>query len=457
MSIADSTTAPHGGAASASAPSDRLSGPATDEFPGLPPLVSLECGPAPAAPENLQATGIDASHLTGLALKLASTTPQFATEWAAERLCLPLQLTEEILWQLKQDKLIEILAQNGPFSYRYAVTERGREHAVRLMEICGYVGPAPVSLAAYSAMLKWQVAGRSPIAMESVRTALSPLVLLDEAVEVAALAASSGRSLFLFGPPGNGKTSVGRLLHSVQNGEMWVPHCLQIENDIIRLLDPQCHEVVPVDGSQTGRIDRRWVRVRRPFIVAGGEMTMDELDLSYSPTLRFYEAPHHVKANGGVFLIDDFGRQRIDPHELLNRWIIPLEHRVDFLTLGAGRKIQLPFELLLIVATNLKVAEVADPAFLRRMGYRLNLESPSPQRYTEIFERYARKSGMAAPPGLVERLLKRYQSEGRELRCSEPRDLIDRAGDICRLRGRPLALDSDILDAAWRGYFGNSD
>jgi hypothetical protein len=183
-------------------------------------------------------------------------------------------------------------------------------------------------------------------------------------------------------------------------------------------------------------------------------MTLDSFDLIYSPSLRYYEAPLHVKANGGTFLIDDFGRQRVDPHELLNRWIIPLENRIDYLTLHTGMKIQVPFLQLLIIATNLDPERVTDPAFLRRIGYRLFLAPPSPERYHEIFRRYAERHGITVPPGLVARLLERYATEGRELRGCEPRDLIERARDICRFTGRPLELDDDVMALAWAGYFG---
>jgi hypothetical protein len=183
-------------------------------------------------------------------------------------------------------------------------------------------------------------------------------------------------------------------------------------------------------------------------------MTLESFDLTYSPALRYYEAPFHLKANGGTFLIDDFGRQRVDPHVLLNRWIIPLESRIDYLTLHTGMKIQVPFLPLLIIATNLDPAQVTDPAFLRRMGYRLFLAPPSPDRYREIFDRYAERHGLPVQPGLVERLLERYASEGRELRGCEPRDLIERARDICRYTGRPLEINDDIMSLAWTGYFG---
>jgi predicted ATPase with chaperone activity len=228
-----------------------------------------------------------------------------------------------------------------------------------------------------------------------------------------------------------------------------------VGGSIVRLYDPQVHQSVEADPS-AGKVDRRWIHVRRPFIIAGGEMTMEELDLAFSPSLRFYEAPPHVKANGGTFMVDDFGRQRIDPHDLLNRWIIPLESRIDHLTLHTGQKIQIPFELMLIVATNLRVSDVADPAFLRRMGYRLHIDYPTPENYRRIFERYADGLGVSIRKGLLETLLERYAKEERMLRASEPRDLIERARDTCLLRHQPLELNQEVLDVAWRGYFGNA-
>jgi predicted ATPase with chaperone activity len=328
--------------------------------------------------------------------------------------------------------------------------------------VSGYVGPAPVSLEAYSAMLKWQTAQRTPATFEQISDTIgNALVLPEKVVEVAALASSSARSLFVFGPAGNGKTSLGRLLHRVVSGELWIPHCVSIGGTIIRIFDKQLHQTIVPDGDKggttVGRLDptdHRWIRIRPPFVVAGGEMTIAELDLAYSPTRRFYEAPPHVKANGGTFLIDDFGRQRIEPHELLNRWIVPLEHQIDHLTLHTGQKIEVPFRLMLIVATNLAVADVSDPAFLRRMGYRLHLDKPSPQLYGEVFRRYAQQAGVTISDTVLNGLLQRYKDENRDLRASEPRELVERARDLCRLRRRPFSLDADVMDTAWAAYFG---
>src|SRR5688572_9646711 len=433
--------------------------------PGMPRMIRRADGvTAPAAPRTFEETGLDAWILSDLTLKLLNTVPHLSTPAAADKLRLPAALVEKILWQLKEDQMVEILGQVDEVSYRYAITNRGREHAKRCMEVSGYVGAAPVSLHAYTTMIEWQTARRTPPTFDQIRdTITAKLVLSDQAIQVAAMASSSGRSLFVSGPAGNGKTSLGRVLHACADGDLWVPYCFTIDGTIIRIFDKQLHH--PLDdgsASETSSVfsggeetDRRWVRIKPPFVVAGGEMTMAELDLAYSPSLRYYEAPPHLKANGGTFLIDDFGRQRMAPHELLNRWIIPLEHQVDHLTLAAGQKIEVPFRLMLIVATNLAVSEVADPAFLRRMGYRVHIKTPDAQTYVEIFRRYARKVQVDVPPGVVEQLLQRYRDEGRALRGSEPRDLIERAREVCQLRQQNFVLNADVLNMAWLAYFGD--
>ncbi len=428
----------------------------TASSPHLPRMVDVDGVLAPQASSNVEETGIGQEVLSDLSLKLGATVPRFTSEWAAEQLRLPLQLVETVLWHLKEDQLLEVLGQTGLLTYRYATTQRGRDYARHLLDVSGYVGPAPVSLESYSAMLHWGTSQQGRITFDDVKEALAGLVLPDDATEVAALAASSGRSLFLFGPPGNGKTTLGQSLHHVLKGALWIPHCISIDSHVIRIFDRQVHHLADDFDETHGRTDRRWLRIRRPLIVSGGEMTMAELDLAYSPSLRFYEAPPHLKANGGTFLLDDFGRQQVDPNDLLNRWIIPLEQRVDHLTLNTGQKIQIPFHLMLIIATNLSRADVADPAFLRRMGYRLHLDKPSEQRYAQIFERYAAAQKLAAEPALIGGLIERYKAEGRELRASEPRDLIERVRDLCRLHGQSFMLSRKMLDTAWAGYFGDA-
>jgi hypothetical protein len=430
--------------------------PDDPENPDLPQMAEVDGAFTPQAPVDLQDTGIDPAVLEDLALKLSCTVPNFTTDWAVRRLHLPLHLVQQLLDRLRQDRLVEVLGQAGPFSHRFAATQRGRERGASLMAISGYIGPAPVSLAAYTALLEWQLASFPPIRPAEVADALSELVLDDETSLLAALGVSSGRSLFVYGPPGNGKTSLGRFLHRALRGNLWIPHALAVEGSVVRVFDAQCHQLAAAAPPLPGNPDPRWVLVRRPFVVVGGELTLDLFDLTYSPALRYYEAPLHIKANGGLFLIDDFGRERVEPQQLINRWITPLEHQVDYLALHTGQKIQIPVRLVLVLATNLQLESVTDPAFLRRLGYRLYLGAPSPEQYARIFERYAARHGAAVPPGLIGRLLRRYHDEDRPLRACEPRDLIERVRDICRFRDQPLQLTEDVFDVAWKGYFGHT-
>lgn len=421
------------------------------------PLLEIDGEVAPAVPTRLVDTGVGAEVLTDLALKLAYTMATFTTTEAAMRLYLPQQMVVEMLDQLKRDRLVEVLGAVGRFDYRFEITERGREHARRLLEISGYVGPAPVALEYYVAFLEWQLARLPKVLHDEVAAALSMLVLPEAAIQIAGLAAESGRSLFLYGPPGNGKTSVGHLLHEALRGELWIPYAIGIGENVISLFDPQCHTPAPLDLSpeKARLVDQRWLRISRPFIAVAGELTLEALDLTYVASRGYYEAPLHVKANGGVFLLDDFGYQRVEPRKLLSRWIFPLENQVDHLTLRTGQKLSVPFRQILIVSTNLDPEAVMDPAFLRRMGYRLYLGDPTPAEYEQIFARCAGNAGAVVPAGLIERLIERSRAEGRPLRSCQPRDLIERASDICRFHSRPLELSDETVAVAWAGYFGD--
>jgi predicted ATPase with chaperone activity len=429
-------------------------GPTPARDPHLPALGRLGDLVAPLAPQDIATSGLDEAALTSLVLRLSYTVSRVNTDWVAKQLHLSRALTREVLEKLCFDGLVEQLWQTSQASSHYKITESGRAHAVRQMELCGYIGPAPVSLEAYAAMLRWQFANSPPVLPEHVATALSGLVLSPKAAQLAALAVSSWRSLFIYGPPGNGKSTLGRQIHAALPGDYWIPYAITVDENVIRLFDAQIHQRVEVASGRTEAIDQRWVRIRRPLVVVGHELTLDLLDLIYIPSVRHYEAPPHLKANGGVFLVDDFGRERVSPEQLLNRFITPMEHQIDYFTLRTGQKLQVPLRHVLIIATNLSPDRVTDLAFLRRMGYRLCLGAPTPEQYTRIFQNYAQRQGAAVAPELIAQLLERYRAQARELRACEPRDLIERARDICRLNGRPLELTDEVLDLAWSGYFG---
>jgi predicted ATPase with chaperone activity len=266
------------------------------------------------------------------------------------------------------------------------------------------------------------------------------------------LVVNSGRSLFMYGEPGNGKTSIAMAMHSTQPGEICIPYAIEVDSQIIKVFDRHNHSEIKNNNNQAN--DKRWIRIKRPLVIVGGEMTIETMDLIYSPTTRYYEAPFQLKANGGTLVIDDFGRQRVDPMDLLNRWIIPLERCTDYLTFHTGKKIEVPFEQQLIFATNLDLKGLVDDAFLRRMGYRLYIAPPTRKRYASIFKKVVETHGFDYDPKLLEFLFNRYKKENRPLRCCEPRDLIYRLLDICRHIDQPPVLSKDLIEFAWISYFG---
>lgn len=394
--------------------------------------------------------------VSNLVVKIASTVSNFTGEFMVDRVKLPLQIVEDVLWKLKEEKLVEILGKASHFSYRYTITSQGLELAKRLMEICGYVGPAPVRLEDYTRVVETQANQYRPVNLEQVRESLNSLVLPPGTHEIVALAAASRRSLFVFGPAGNGKSTLCRALHDVVEGDCWIPYSIAVEEQVIRIFDPQVHESLDYTSETAGGHDQRWRRIKRPLVVAGGEMNLEQLDLVPQSAKGLFEAPLHMKANGGSFIIDDFGRQRVDPHDLLNRWIIPLEKNVDFLTMNNGQKIEVPFRSMLVISTNLKTSDIADPAFLRRMGYRIHLDAPNETEFRDVIALAASFCGFDVPEAICETIVSRYKSESRPWRASEPRDLLLRCQDICKLRGIERAVTEEILDIAWRGYFGGS-
>ena len=416
------------------------------------PVVSPEQIFAPPAPLTVEHTQLDFGFLADLALKTVYADANCTTQRAAEKLKLSMPVTEELLQHLYREKFIEI---RGLISYgnnRYGMLDRGWQRAQQLLEMNGYIGPAPVSLPAYSEMVLRQTAAREPIQPGDVRSAMSGLVLPETTVQTLGLVANSRRSLFMTGPSGNGKTTIATALHRAQLGEIWIPHAIEVDGQVIKVFDLHNHQPVPVSGID--RYDERWIRIKRPIVIVGGEMTIETMDLIYSDTVRFYEAPFQMKSNGGTLVIDDFGRQRVDPHDLLNRWIVPLEGRIDYLTLHTGKKIEVPFEQLLIFATNLDPSDLVDDAFLRRMGYRLYVNAPDRETYATIFEQFVRNSGFDFDPKHLDLIFRLYETDKRPLRGCEPRDLIQRCADFCQYENRPLALTDDLLKLAWKNYFG---
>lgn len=409
----------------------------------------------PPLPEEIADAGVSEGFLCDLTLKHVAMLAEPTTTALAERLRLPRTLAEELLQSLYREKLIEVRVQTTPGSTRYAMLDRGWERLARLHSVSGYTGPAPVSLKDYAHMMRLQAVPSRAASMEAVRAAFRDLVLPDSLLQTLGCVINSRRSLFLTGLPGTGKTAVAERINAALPGAIWIPYAIEIDGQIIRVFDSHSHRVAPEDQTPM-EYDRRWVHIERPLIVVGGELTLENTDLVWSNVAKFYEAPFQMKSNGGTLVIDDFGRQRVAPQDLLNRWIVPLERRMDYLALHTGKKIEVPFEQLVLFSTNLDEKDLADEAFLRRMGYRARVEPPTPVAYVEIFKRAAYTRGLRCEQTCLDHVLNNYMIEHRQMKACEPRDLLDRVTDICLFEGRTLELNPKLLDVAWRNYFGAS-
>lgn len=412
-------------------------------------------GLGPPAPEEVADTGIADAFLCDLALKHVAMLADPSTVAVAERMHLPRALTEELLYHLYREKLIEMRLQSAVGATRYAMLDHGWERVKRLQSLSGYLGPAPVSLDDYSYMMRLQAIPSRPASVDTVRSAFNDLVLPDSLLQTLGCVINSRSSLFLTGLPGTGKTAVSERMNAALFGSIWIPYSVEIDGQIIRIFDSHSHHPVP-DRNSTVEHDRRWVEIDRPLIIVGGELTLDNTDLTWSESARFYEAPFQVKSNGGTLVIDDFGRQRVAPQDLLNRWILPLERRVDYLTLHNGKKIEVPFEQLVVFSTNLDEKDLVDEAFLRRMGYRARVEPPTPSAFMEIFRRTARVRGVPIDQQCLDHILTKYEAENRLMKGCEPRDLLNKVRDICLFEGRPMQLTTELVDLAWGNYFGQA-
>src|SRR2546422_6552710 len=361
--------------------------------------------PVPRAPATLEETGLSVDQIRQLFVK-ALYTGEATGITLSERLRLQYTVLEPIVEHIVRiERLVEVKGATGTGAagYRYALTDLGRDRAQQYLEANQYVGPAPVPLATYVAAMQGLQAARGYIDRERLRSGFTHLIVEDDVLDQLGPAVNAGKAIFLYGPPGNGKTVIAEGMGRALGGDMYLPYALDVDGQTITLYDPINHE--SLDGESAGGDnsasivkpvprDRRWIRIRRPVVMVGGELTLDMLDLNFNPIAKFHEAPIQLKANGGVFLVDDFCRQRITPQELLNRWIVPLESRIDYLTLHTGKKIQLPFDVLIVFATNLDPASLADEAFLRRIPYKIAVGDPSLDEFSRIFEMNCRRRNL---------------------------------------------------------------
>ena len=415
---------------------------------------------APERPTCLAEVGLATDSIVALLLKCLYAGEASGID-LANRVRLPYALLEGIIEHARVERLVEVRSASGPgtAAYRYGLTDGGRNRARQCFDACGYVGPAPVPLDQYLSYMGRLSTTRTPVDRERVTTGLFPLVLSPQMVDQLGPAISSRRALFLYGPPGNGKSVIGSGIGRVLGGDLYVPHAIDVDGQIITLFDPVTHVLAKVEEeSELIRSpvssDQRWARITRPVISVGGELTLDMLDLRFNPASSYYEAPVQLKANGGVLVLDDFGRQRVPARDLLNRWIVPLEARVDHLTLHTGRTFEIPFDVLIVFATNLEPRSLADEAFLRRIPYKILAKNPTYDQFCSIFSQVCSGHGIAYDPAMVEHLRRElYVPRRIEMRGCHPRDLIEQVLNLCQYQNREPEITTELLDVACLSYF----
>lgn len=412
----------------------------------------------PQAPRSVPETGLSESDLEAIILKLLLQCGTLPGREIAATLRLPFHLLEEQFQQLKHDRLVVYKSSSEPIDYVYDLTELGCERARRHMSRCKYSGSAPVCFEDYLVGIKAQSLRNLQPHISDLKHAMEDLLLTEEMIAQLGEAAHAGLGMFLYGDPGNGKTSIAQRITRAFGECIWIPRAINAFGEVIRLYDPSSHEAVAQpefgDGDSDTLVDGRWIRIRRPTIVAGGELTLDSLDITVDPMTGIAEAPLHMKANCGTMVIDDFGRQRMSPADLLNRWIVPLEHRYDFLQLPGGRKIRIPFDQLIIFSTNLEPSDLVDEAFLRRIPYKIAVGDPTEEAFRSLCQLTAESLGIRYSDGPIEYLLaKHFRAAGRPMRCCHPRDLMHQVRNYCGFREKPLELSNDAIDAAVKNYF----
>jgi len=406
----------------------------------------------PHEPNSLEETGLDPGFIFDLTLKHIYFMGNFTLNELAEKVKLPILIMDQTVQSLRKDKMCEVKGGTGyeTITYQFSITEMGRKRAREALDMCNYTGAAPVTLADYTKQMAYQSVKNVFVSEGAIKKALSHLVISGDLINQLGPAVNSGQSIFLYGPSGNGKTVIAEAIGSLIPGDVYIPRAVIVDRQLIKVFDPTNH--IPI--TEENHCDARWVRCKRPIIMVGGELTLKTLDLDFDEVFKFYEAPLQMKANGGIFILDDFGRQMVRPIDLLNRWIVPLERGTDFLTLHTGNKFEVPFDEIIVFSTNIEPKQLVDEAFLRRIRYKIKIDHPPLEEYRQIFQRVAEQKGLELRKDVLDYLLKEhYEKTGVKLNACHPRDIIDQIIDIARYRETPPVMTKEVIDGAWANYF----
>lgn len=420
--------------------------------------MSQNIGSLLLPPASLEELDISPGIVIDIMLRLLFTEGDTSATRFEEVLRLPFKVLDEILVHLQQEHLIEVPRSTGRLgrrSYLYSITDEGKARARDALERSQYIGPAPAPLEKYNKAIMWQ-AHREKVNPERVKEALSHLILPSGFHRHIGPALNSGTSLFLYGPPGNGKTTIAQAMAMLVAGgdTIWLPYAITIGGQYIQIHDDMVHREVTTDGEEETKVDPRWRQYRRPIVISGGELKLDSLDLRFDPVAKFYEAPLQMKANGGMFLIDDFGRQQMRPTDLLNRWIVPLETQIDSFRLQTGQTFQMPFKQMIVFATNLNPEELVDDAFLRRIQIKVEVTRPDEKLFYRLFATMCQQYNISFDKDSFVYLLQEwYHNTGRKFQAVHPRDILKGVAALCEYEGIPNQLNPELIDEACRNYF----
>ncbi len=403
-----------------------------------------------STPQNLGEVGVRRNLLEDLATKVLYLVGEMTLLDMAKRMCLSLAVVEEIFERLRKERICEVTGMFGSV-HRITITSEGRKQALELLGLNHYSGPAPVSFSDYIDRVHAQTIREAEVRPHQLEKAFSHLVIAEETLNQLGTAVVSGRCIILYGPSGTGKTVIAETLPSIYSDRVWIPYAVEVDGQIITVYDPQLHGRFEEDGL--GEYDRRWVLCRRPRVVVGGELTLEALDLQLNPITKFYSAPLQMKANNGVLIVDDFGRQRMRPEDLLNRWIVPLDRRIDFLNLAGGKQLEIPFDLFVAFATNLDPRSLADEAFLRRIQTKIKVDFVPPGQFHEIFRRVCDEYHLVYDAGVVDGVLSLLAALQQPLRACFPRDIVQHICWAARYQGKEAHLDGPAVRQACRNYF----